>query len=130
MGGKHDSGTDFYIAATKVILDQSLVLNGTVRLTKANQTGLLGFGGDRSDSYSPQFEGSIGYLLSRRLVVGGEIRTKPDNLGFAHESDWYDVFGAYAFNKTLSATLAYVRAGDIATFKNQNAVYISLQAGF
>ena len=130
VGGRDDSGVDYYVAATKLLLADSLVINGTLRYTKANQLGLLGFGGDRKAGYSPQFEASAGYLLSRRLVVGGEYRSKPDNLGFAHESDWFDVFGAYAFTKTLSATLAYVDAGDIATFRNQRGVYLSLQAGF
>ena len=130
IGGKHASGTDFYIAATKVILDQSLVLDATVRFTKANQTGILGFGGDRNDSYQPQFEGSVGYLLSRHLVIGGEYRTKPDNLGFAKENNWFDVFGAYALTKNLSLTAAYADTGSIATFKNQRGVYLSLQAGF
>ena len=32
-----------------------LVVNGTVRLTKANQIGLLGFGGVGEDDYAPQF---------------------------------------------------------------------------
>jgi hypothetical protein len=130
VGGKNDSGTDYYIAATKLLLDQSLVLDATVRFTKANQTGLLGFGGDRNNNYRTEFEGSAGYLLSKHLAVGAEFRTKPDNLGFAKEDSWYDVFAAYALNKNLSLTLAYANLGDIATFKNQNGVYLSLQAGF
>ena len=130
VGAKSNSGTDFYVAATKVLLDQSLVLDATVRFTKANQTGLLGFGGDKSDDYSPQFEGSVGYLLTKHLVIGGEYRTKPDNLGFAKENDWWDLFAAYAVNKHLSVTLAYANLGEIATFKNQNGLYVSLQAGF
>jgi hypothetical protein len=130
VGAKDDTGVDYYAAATRLLLDRSLVLNGTVRLTKANQTGLLGFGGDRNDSYKPQFEGSAGYLVSKRLLVGAEYRTKPSNLGFAKENDWADVFVAYAFNKTLSVTAAYADLGDIATFKNQRGVYVSLQAGF
>ncbi|WP_343698573.1 DUF3034 family protein [Caulobacter sp.] len=130
VGAKKDSGVDVYVAATKLLLDKSLVLNGTVRLTKANQMGLLGFGGDKNDSYKPQFEGSAGYLLSKRLVVGAEYRTKPSNLGFAKEDDWKDLFVAYAVNKTLSVTAAYVDLGDIATFKNQRGLYLSLQAGF
>jgi hypothetical protein len=130
VGAKKDSGVDVYVAATKLLLDKSLVLNGTVRLTKANQMGLLGFGGDKNDSYKPQFEGSAGYLLSKRLVVGAEYRTKPSNLGFAQEDDWKDLFVAYAVNKTLSVTAAYVDLGDIATFKNQRGLYLSLQAGF
>ncbi|WP_425995925.1 DUF3034 family protein [Caulobacter sp. DWR1-3-2b1] len=130
VGGKKDSGVDYYVAATKLLLDHSLVLSGAVRLTKANQTGLLGFGGDKNDSYKAQFEGSAGLLLSKRLAVGAEYRTKPSNLGFAKEDDWVDLFAAYAINRTVSVTAAYVDLGDIATFKDQRGVYISLQAGF
>jgi len=130
VGGKDNMGVDYYAAATKLLLDKSLVVNGTVRLTKANQAGLLGFGGDKNNSYKAQFEGSAGYLVSKRLLVGAEYRTKPDNLGFAKESDWADVFVAYAFSKTLSVTAAYADLGDIATFKNQRGLYLSLQAGF
>ena len=130
IGGQHADGVDFYVAATKILLNQSLVLNATLRATKANQTGLLGFGGTLSDSYHPEFEGSAGYLITRHLVVGGEYRTKPSNLAFAKENDWFDIFAAYAINKHLSATLAYVDLGSIATFKNQRGVFVSLQAGF
>jgi hypothetical protein len=129
VGGRNHEGLDFYAAATKVFLAQSLVVNGTVRLTKANQTGLLGFGG-KDDDYSAQFEGSVGYLFTKKLVLGAEYRSKPDNLAFAKESDWFDVFAAYAFNKNISATVAYADLGSIATFKNQRGVYLSLQAGF
>lgn len=130
VGARKDSGVDYYVSATKVLLDQSLVVNGTVRATKANQMGLLGFGGDRHGDYSAQFEASAGYLLTRKLVVGGEYRTKPSNLGFAKEDDWFDVFAAYAVNKNLSVTVAYADLGDIATFKDQRGLYVSLQAGF
>jgi hypothetical protein len=130
VGGKSAEGTDYYVSATKLFLAQSVVVDATLRLTKANQTGLLGFGGDKRNSYAPQFEGSVGYLLSKHLVVGGEYRTKPDNLGFAHEDDWWDAFAAYAINKRLSVTAAYTNLGAIATFKTQNGVLASLQAGF
>jgi hypothetical protein len=130
VGGKSDSGVDYYIAATKLFLNESLVVDTTLRLTKANQTGLLGFGGDRDNNYSPEFEGSVGYLVTKHIAVGGEYRTKPSNLGFAKENDWYDLFAAYAVNKHLSVTLAYAELGDIATIKNQDGYYISLQAGF
>jgi len=130
VGGKKDTGVDYYVSATKILLNQSLVLDGTIRATKANQFGLLGFGGDKNDSYRAEFEGSAGYLVSKRLLVGAEYRSKPDNLGFAKEDAGFDVFGAYAVNKTVSVTLAYVDLGDIATFKNQRGLYVSLQAGF
>ena len=129
VGARSDKGVDVYVAATKLLLDKSLVLSGAVRMTKANQTGLLGFGGV-DGGYKPQFEGSAGYLLSKRLVVGAEYRSKPSNLAFAKEDDWMDVFAAYAINKNLSVTAAYVDLGDIATFRNQRGVYLSLQAGF
>ena len=130
LGGQHDEGVDYYLAATKVLLAQSLVLNATVRATKANQTGLLGFGGPGGkDDYSLQFEGSAGMLVSKRLLVGGEYRTKPNNLGLK-ESDWFDVFAAYAVNKHVSVTAAYADLGTIATFKGQRGLYLSLQAGF
>ena len=130
LGGQDDDGVDYYLAATKVLLAQSVVINATVRATKANQTGLLGFGGPGGkDDYTLQFEGSAGVLLSKRLLVGAEYRTKPNNLGL-REDDWFDVFAAYAVNKTLSVTAAYADLGTIATFKGQRGLYLSLQAGF
>jgi len=130
VGGQDDEGTDFYIAATKLFLAQSLLVNGTVRWTNANQTGLLGYGGDLDDDRSAQFEGSVGWLVSRNLVVGAEYRTKPDNLSFAEEDDWFDIYAAYALNKHLSVTAAWTDLGSIATFEEQRGLYLSLQAGF
>jgi len=130
VGGKSAQGTDYYVSATKLFLAQSVVVDATLRLTKANQTGLLGFGGDKTNAYSPEFEGSVGYLLTKHLVVGGEYRTKPDNLGFAKENDGWDLFAAYAIDKHLSVTAAYTNLGDIATFKSQNGLFASIQAGF
>ena len=130
VGGRDDEGTEVYVAATKLFLAESLLVSGAVRFTDANQTGLLGFGGDRNDDPEPQFEGSIGYLLNRNLVVGAEYRTKPDNLGFADEDDWFDVYAAWALNRHLSVTAAHVDLGSIATFEDQRGLYLSLQVGF
>lgn len=130
VGGKHAKGTDFYVSATKLVLSKSLVVGATVRFTKANQFGLLGFGGDKSDKYHAQFEGSAGVLLSRRLLVGAEIRTKPDNLRFAREQKAYDAFAAWQFDRHLTVTLAYTDLGDIATIRRQRGGFLSLQAGF
>lgn len=130
VGGRDDQGTDLYIAATKLFLAQSVLVSGTVRWTNANQTGLLGFGGDLDDDRSAQFEGSVGWLLSPNLVVGAEYRTKPDNLSFAAEDDWFDLYAAWAVNKHLSVTAAWTDLGSIATFDGQRGLYLSLQAGF
>ncbi|PXX45366.1 hypothetical protein DFR42_102594 [Undibacterium pigrum] len=132
LGAKDDSGVDYYVSATKILLEQSLLLNGTLRMTKANQMGILGFGGDKKDSYRPMLETSVAYLLNRKLAVGAEYRMKPRNLGVDNEKDYYDVFLAWFPSKNVSVTAAYATLGDITIFnpKNQRGWYLSLQAGF
>lgn len=133
-----DSGTDFYVAATKLYLDQSVLVNATLRLTKANQFGLLGFEGPDGDDYQPEFEGSIAYLLRKDLAVGAEIRTKRGNLDNPSlnlsEDNAYDVFVAYFPTKNISITAAYVDLGEIvgALTRNdsQRGGFLSLQLGF
>jgi hypothetical protein len=132
LGARDDSGTDYYIAATKLYLDSSLLLNGTVRATKANQMGLLGFGGDKGNSYEAMFEASAAYLFDRRFVAGVEYRMKPRNLGVDNEKDYYDVFAAWFPSKHVSVTAAYAVLGDITVFnpKRQRGAYLSVQTGF
>jgi hypothetical protein len=130
IGARDADGVDFYVTATKLFLVQSLLVTGALRETRANQLGILGFGGDRDNGYSTEFEGSAAILLTRAFAVGAEFRTKPNNLEFAGENNVGDVFAAYFINKHLSATLAFVALGDIATRKNQNGAYLSLQSGF
>ena len=130
VGGRRDSDTDVYLSATKLYLAQSLLVSGAVRWTRANQFGLLGYGGDKGDDRSAEFEGSLGWLASKHLLVGAEFRTKPDRLGFAREQAAWDAYAAWSITRTLTLTAAYVDLGDIATFKNQRGLYVSLQAGF
>ncbi|KQM98484.1 hypothetical protein ASE77_18020 [Sphingomonas sp. Leaf226] len=130
VGGRHTSGTDLYVAATKLLLRQSILLGTTIRYTKANQNGLLGFGGDRGANRRVQIESTLGYQISRQLVVGGEYRSKPDNLGFATENDWKTVYAAYAISKNLTATAALVDLGSIATAERQRGGFLSLQTAF
>jgi hypothetical protein len=130
IGAKRDRDADFYVAATKLLLDHNLILNGTLRFTRANQVGFLGFGGDRNDDYNPQFEASFGYLFTRQLIAGAEFRMKPDNLRFAREDHAYNIYMAYFLNKNAALTLAYVDFGDIVGRPRQNGVYASLQIGF
>ena len=130
VGARASRGTDVYVAATKLLLARSLLLDGTLRWTKANQFGLLGFGGDRRAGHGVQAEGSAAYMLSRRLVVGAEYRSKPDNLGFAREQDAWDAFAALAVTRHLSVTAAYVDLGDIATVRDQRGAFLSIQGAF
>ncbi|HXC56306.1 MAG TPA: DUF3034 family protein [Rhizomicrobium sp.] len=129
VGGKSSDGVDFYLTGTRLFLAQSLLVDLTLRETKANQFGILGFGGDKNGDYTTQFEGSAAYLISRKLAVGAEYRTKPNNLSIAREGNAFDVFAAYFFSKNISATLAYVDLGNIVLHDNQQGVYLSLQAG-
>lgn len=123
------SGTDIYLAATKVHLGAIAGFNAvwsvTARATKANQLGLLGFGGKNNDNYQIMAEASAGILFSRHLAVGAEYRQKPDNLGLGEE-DWFDVFVSYIPNKNLSFTLAWAELGSIAGAKDQQGLYLSL----
>lgn len=130
VGGRQSNGTDFFVAATKVILSRSMVVNATMRVTKANQFGLLGFGGDSNGAYKPQFEGSAGMLVKRNLLVGAEYRTRPSNLGFAREQRGLDVFAAWSASKHVAVTAAYVDLGDIATVRRQRGLFLSLQGSF
>ena len=132
LGAKRESGIDYYVSATKLLLNQSLLLNGTLRMTKANQMGLLGFGGDLDDRYRLMPEASVAYMLNRRWVAGVEYRMKPHNLSADPEKDYADAFVAFFPNKFVSVTLAYVTLGDITVFnsRRQNGAYLSLQAGF
>jgi len=144
--GTKRSGTDVYVSATKLLLDKSLLLNGTLRYTNANQNGLLGFGsaapGKNSRSLQPEF--SVAYLLNKNLAVGAEYRFKPNNLqalgaaaglGTAlREDDWKDIFIAWAPSKNLSFTLAYVDLGrivpGITSNRRQTGYYLSAQVAF
>lgn len=141
LGAKNDNGTDVYVSATKLYLSESILANITLRATKANQFGLLGFGGDKRDSYRIEPEASIAYLFTRKLAVGAEYRAKPRNLNSDSESAAYDVFVAYFPTRNLSLTLAYVHLGTIGKeiaksfgtndySSSQRGSYLSMQVGF
>lgn len=130
VGAASATGTDYTLSATKLFLDKSILANATVRLTSANQLGLLGFGTAGRTARTAQFEGSVAWLVSRRLVVGGEIRTKPDRLAIAREDNAADLFAAYALTRNVTVTAAYVDLGSIATFDGQRGAFLSLQAAF
>ena len=135
LGAASEHGTDYYIAATKVFLAQSLVVNAVLRATKANEFGLLGFGGNLKNTYSYKPEGTVAYLLTRRLALGSEIRTRPHNLAVDDETTAYDVFLAWAPTKNLSLVAAYLNLGGVlgpvtGVNRHQDGPYLSVQAGF
>jgi hypothetical protein len=135
LGATDDDGVDYYLAGTKVFLAQSLLVNVTLRHTKANQLGLLGFGGDQNDSRKLNVETTVGYMVTRKLAVGAEYRSKPDSLGADAEGDAWDLFVAWAPNRHISVVGAYVNLGNIlgpatTVDHDQTGTYLSVQFGY
>jgi len=78
------------------------LVDATLRETRANQFGLLGF--------------------------GGEYRQKPNNLSAFREDAAHDIFMSWFKSKNFALTGAYVDLGTITTHPNQSAWYLALQA--
>jgi hypothetical protein len=146
LGAKR-SGTDLYVSATKLFLAQGILVNATLRATKANQNGLLGFGatlGGADNGYEVQPEISVAYLLRNNLAVGFEYRGMPNKLQRAgaaaglgdglRGNDWKDIFIAWAPSKNVSLTAAYVDLGRIVpattNSQRQTGFYVSAQFAF
>jgi len=134
--GARPDGVDAYLSATKLLLAQGLLLNATVRWTRANQNGLLGFGSSGQRGFSLLPEVSMAWLLNRTLAIGAEYRAKPDKLNPSplgaglKEDDWADVFVAWAPNKRVSVTAAWLDLGRIVPGvqpRRQRGGYVSMQ---
>ena len=138
LGAKRN-GVDVYLSATKLFLAQGILVNGTLRASKANQNGLLGYGGTAHNRIKLLPEVSVAWLINRTLAVGAEYRVKPDNLNPSllgaglKEDDWFDVFVAWAPSKNVSITAAYVDLGHIVPgvkTRRQTGAYLSAQVAF
>ncbi len=151
-----DKDWEAYVSATKIFFPVSTLINITARYTSANQTGLTGFGGPDGNDKEVRLEGSIAYLLNKQFAIGGEYQQHGDNLdnksvqlgaldltgltgllgGLGNsltqleESDWYDLFFAYAPSKNFSMTFAYAMLGNITLTPDQSGFYLSLHATF
>lgn len=134
VGARDDSDVDLYLSATKVFLagfgDFNAFVNATARYTRANETGLLGFGAPGRNGRRLQAEVSGGVLLSRHFAIGAEYRRKSGSLAGLPEDDWRDIFVAWFPNRHLSVVLAYVDLGTVATLDDQTGWYLSLQGAF
>ncbi|WP_462177803.1 DUF3034 family protein [Pseudoalteromonas gelatinilytica] len=128
LGAKDTSGTDIYLAASKLHLGAlagyNWFWNTTFRYSDANQLGLLGFGGPDSDK-ELLFEASTAVFLNHQIAVGVEYREKSNNLGLG-EQDWQDVFVAWFPNKHVSVTAAWLDLGSIAGAEDQTGWYLSV----
>lgn len=134
VGGKDSTGVDYYLAASKLYLDavfgRNVLLGATLIATKANQFGLLGFGGDLNNDYQIKPSYSAAIMLSDNLLVGMEYRYKSDNLSSYNENNAKDVFVTWFPHKRFSITAAAVDLGDVADKSNQDAWYLSGQISY
>ncbi len=157
LGARDNKGTDFYLSATKVVLGvpfgRNLLLNGTLRATRANAFGLLGFGRrvvnpldgqllDQDNGYELEYEFSAALFLTPTVVAGGEYRSQSSRLAgqpvlgllgapdLAAEDGAWDLFLAWIPNKTFALTAAYVDLGNLPFQPDSRAAYLSLQASF
>lgn len=134
---QRERDVELYVTATKVWLGAlagyNVLGNVTVRWTRANQFGLLGFGSDAEPDRQLKLEGSLAVMLRDDLVLGGEFRAKPDNFsavpGFK-EDNAYDLFLAWFPQRHVSLTAAWVDLGNIATKDKQRGWYLSGQLAF
>ena len=133
LGARDAADSDFYVAATKVWLagpfSRTWLANATLRASRANQFGILGFGGDR-DSRRVVPEISTAVFVTDALVAGAEFRDKPDNLRSFREQDAWDLFVAWFPDKHVSVTAAFADLGRIAMMPRQQGWYLSLQGSF
>ncbi len=133
VGAQDDHGIDFYLSASKLFLAKPWGLNGfatlTLRSTNANETGLLGFGGDRGGRQW-NVESSVGVFVNKSWAIGADFRQKSSRLSFASESNWRDVFVAWVPNRHVSVVVAYADLGTVATLPDQSGLYLSINGGF
>ncbi|MFK7862222.1 MAG: DUF3034 family protein [Granulosicoccus sp.] len=131
VGATDDSDVDVYLTANKLWLNgpfnRSVLVNGTLRATRANQLGLLGFGGSNNSDHELMIELSAGLFFNRHWLLGAEYRQKPDNLSAFREDHWRDIFVGWFPNKRVSVVVAWAGLGSIAGLDNQDSFYLSLQ---
>ena len=132
-GAAHGADVDFYLAATKLYFaalgGRNVILDGTLRRTRANQFGLLGFGGNGGGyTLAPEFSAAV--WLNDDVLLGGEYRNKPNDLHAFRENGAEDIFLAWAPVKNFSVTAGWVDLGSIAGKPAQRGVYLSLWLGY
>ena len=127
LGAMSSTGTEFYLAATKLWLGglagRNVLLDVTLRRSAANQYGLLGFGGNRPPAW--RAEASAAVWLSDELLLGTEYRGKRGALDMPPEASARDVFVAWEACRHFIVVLAYLDLGPIAFQAPQRGTYLS-----
>ena len=128
LGARKGSGTEYYLAVTKLWLGaaagHNVLLDVTLRRSDANQSGLLGFGGANGAEWRP--EASLVAWISDRVLLGAEYRGKHGGLASPEEASARDVFIAWGPSRHVNLVLAYVDLGPIAFQTAQRGTYLSV----
>jgi hypothetical protein len=132
VGAASGEDIDWYLAATKLYFGaaagRNVIIDATLRRTRANQFGLLGFGAAGA-RYRLEPELSAAVFVTDTLLAGGEYRRKPDNLAAFSEDRAGDLFLAWGPGRNLSVTVAWADLGRIAGKAAQRGLYASLWLG-
>jgi hypothetical protein len=142
--GISTSGTDVYGAASKIVNigGKTVLLNGVLRASKANQLGFLGFGGGNAvgakTGYSVKPELSAEVFAAENVIFGVEYRAQPSNgatgNGVLYQNSAYDIHMVYVANKNFTLTAAYTSLGQVAPAVNggnkQNGMLVQGQVNF
>ena len=144
--GVNNSSTDLYGAVSKIVNigGKNVLLNGVLRASKADELGLLGFGGGSTagapSGYKIEPELSAEIFAASNVVVGAEYRKMPNfsvagvTDGILHPNSAYDFHVVYVANKTFTLTAAYANLGEVAPAVNgtnrQNGLFLQGQVSF
>ncbi len=134
LGARRTTDNDWYVAATKVWLGaaagRNVVADLTLRETRANQFGILGFGGQQNDGYRLEPEVSLAILPRDDIATGFEWRERPNQLTGLREQAAADAFVAWFPLRWVSLTAAYLDLGNVAVKPGQRAWYASAVVQF
>lgn len=133
VGATDTEHTDYVLSAARAWIDgvfhRTTLLNLNMRRSRANQYGILGFGGDDPDRQW-HAEAALAVFATRDIAIGAEYRQKPDNLSALREQSARDLFVAWFPDRRMSVTAAWLDLGAIAGQSDQTGFYLSLQAAF
>ena len=133
-GAMRESDIEAYLSLGRLFIDGPFghmwYGNVSLRYTRANQGGLLGFGGDLGRSRRLVPEVALAWFPWRKFAIGAEYRANPDNLSFAVGDDWTDLFVAWFPSKRWSVVAAWVDLGSVGTLDGQSGLFFSANGSF
>ena len=135
IGYKDDFGIDYTVTASKTFgklaFGRPVILTGGMRLSKAAQIGLLGFG----DDYRATFEGSVAYLPIDPLCLAYEYRMKRNPYHqisglIEDEDDWHAFSATWIINDNLTLTGVMGLLGNVVNARENCMLVMQLRYEF